>query len=531
MKKKLISMVLAVVLLTATITGCGNGSGDTKAPADTTKSAQSGTTNKDTSGENKAQDAEGSGIPDLDTSKQVEIVMYSLGTEPAGQQPIWDKLNELLLEKLNCTLKVNYISFADYPNKYPLLFSSGEAFDMAYAASWLNYPSLAQKGAFMELDEMWPKYAPNNYAQASETAKNQSKVDGHSYCVPSLNRVYSSYGPIYRMDLVKDLGFDKEIENFADLEEYMDLIKANYPEMQPLSIYSMGSEVDDTYMYFNGMYPLKGSQNDFLWIDPAQENPQIFTYYDYEKTPEFLEMMSRWNEKGFYPKSALADTDSKKFNSGIAAVGIHSDDAYVSSVVNNIANHPDWDVRYSNFTKDIYNLSFKKDDMVIYNTSKNQDRALDVWDLLTTDEEIFDLFYYGIEGLSYELNDKDEVTILDTDNYGITTMWAVKNSELMKNSVGTPDKHGALKAEWDAYIKDGQGSQKYRSFVMDTSPVETEYSACLNAHQQYWWPLELGYTDPVKGLEEYKTMMEAAGIEKVIAELQRQLDEYVASQQ
>ena len=47
-------------------------------------------------------------------------------------------------------------------------------------------------------------------------------------------------------------------------------------------------------------------------------------------------------------------------------------------------------------------------------------------------------------------------------------------------------------------------------------------------HQQYWWPLELGYTDIDKGLAEYEAKMKAAGVDKVRAEIQRQLDEYVA---
>lgn len=306
MKKftRVLSLMLALALCVGLMAGCGSSAPD-ETPA-------------------KAPESKGSAVaevtekPALDTSKQVEIVMYCLGTEPAGQQAIWDELNAKLLEKLNCTLKVNYISFADYPNKYPLLFSSGEEFDMAYAAVWLNYPALAKKGAFMDVGEMWPTYAPNNYAQANDAAKMQAQIDGVTYCVPALNRTYSAYGPIYRMDLVKEYGFDKEIENFEDVEEYLDIIKEHYPEMQPISLYSMGSEMDDCFMYFNKMHPLKNSQNDFFWIDPSQENPQIFTYYEYEKTPEFLEMINRWNQKGFFPKSVLSDTESGKFNKNIS---------------------------------------------------------------------------------------------------------------------------------------------------------------------------------------------------------------------
>ena len=38
------------------------------------------------------------------------------------------------------------------------------------------------------------------------------------------------------------------------MEEYMDLVKANRPEFEPLDMYSSGSEMDDLYMWNNGVY-------------------------------------------------------------------------------------------------------------------------------------------------------------------------------------------------------------------------------------------------------------------------------------
>ena len=64
----------------------------------------------------------------------------------------------------------------DYANKYPLLFSSGEKCDLAYTATWLGFSNYASKGAFMNLDELWPTYAPNNYALQSETALTLSLI-------------------------------------------------------------------------------------------------------------------------------------------------------------------------------------------------------------------------------------------------------------------------------------------------------------------------------------------------------------------
>jgi putative aldouronate transport system substrate-binding protein len=85
-----------------------------------------------------------------------------------------------------------------------------------------------------------------------------------------------------------------------------------------------------------------------------------------------------------------------------------------------------------------------------------------------------------------------------------------------------------MKQSWDAYIKDGVLSQKFQSLAVDTSSVETEFAACIAVHQQYWWPLELGYVEPSR-ITEYKEKMEQAGIGKVRAVLQAQLDTYLQS--
>lgn len=128
------------------------------------------------------------------------------------------------------------------------------------------------------------RITPNNFAKTTDAAKQQATVDGHYYCIHSQLSTYRAYGPIYRTDIME------------------------------------GTDWDDTYMFSLGYLPSKGSTNDFFWFDPTQENPQLFTYYETEETPDFLTMMTRWNEKGFFTKSALSDTDSTKTQNGKAAM-------------------------------------------------------------------------------------------------------------------------------------------------------------------------------------------------------------------
>lgn len=235
-------------------------------------------------------------------------------------------------------------------------------------------------------------------------------------------------------------------------------------------------------------------------------------------------MMARWNEKGFFSKSALSDSDSEKTKNGKAAILIHNIDSYQSYYI----EHPEWGFKFSNFVKDLSYLAFTQDSMVISNTSKHPELAMAVYNYLTTDEEAYRAFQWGIEGTSYEITDKNELHLLNQDDYAVTDMWAARNSKFNLNTMGSPDDLTTLKSGFDAQIKEGVGAQKYRSFVFDTSSIETEYAACMSVHQQYWWPLELGYTDAVSGLEEYKEKMKVAGIDKVRETLQKQLDDYVA---
>ena len=86
-----------------------------------------------------------------------------------------------------------------------------------------------------------------------------------------------------------------------------------------------------------------------------------------------------------------------------------------------------------------------------------------------------------------------------------------------------------MKAAWEEEIAANDAAEKYSTFSIDTTNIRNEYSNVQNVMQQYWWPLELGYTDPVEGLAEFQKMMEAAGIEVVREEIQRQLDEFTAS--
>ena len=505
--KRVLTGALAAAMTVGMLAGCGSSSSGTSAAAPAA------------SGE-AAEAADG----ELDTSKEVELVMYVVSDRPAGQDVVDENFNKLLKEKLNATLKINWIGWAEYQQKYPMLFSSGEKFDIAYAAGWLNFANLARRGAFKSLDELLPKYAPNNYAMQSETALQQATIDGHLYAVPTLLPTYITYGAVYRGDLAAEAGFTDTIDTWDEIEEFGDWLKVNHPEMEVIDLYAGNVEMSLQWERMQGNYEID-TGNRYLFYNPAEEHPTVFALYDDPTIADFYDQCYRWGEKGFWSKSALSDTDSTKTQNGKAAIKFHNIDTWSGYAV----NKPEWDFRYGVMTKDIAHLPFTQDCMVISNTSQNPERALAFWDLLTTDQEVYDAFYYGVLGTTYTLNDEGQFTITDTDLYSTAAMWAARTKDLNRNQAGVPEFYDTVRQDWEGQIVDGQGTEKFTGFVLDTTNITTQIANCTNVKQQYGWPLELGYVDPVEGLAEYKQKMIEAGIEDVIAECQRQLDEYIES--
>lgn len=504
MKKKLLASLLTAAMAVGMLAGCGS-----SAASSSSSSAASGTE---------------SGAAAADTSEEVELVMYVVSDRPSGQDVFDEHLNELLKEKINTTLKINWIGWAEYQNKYPMLYSSGESFDLAYCATWLNFANLARRGAFMALDDLLPANAPKNYAMQSDSALAQATIDGHIYAVPTLLPTYITYGPIYRGDIFDEAGIDGELDSWEKIEEYGDYIKANYPEMEVIDLYQGNVEMSLQWERMQGNFEID-SGNRYIFYDPSEEHPTVFAMYDDPTFPDFLEMTSRWGEKGFWTKSALSDTDSTKTQNGKAGLRFHNIDTWTNYVV----LHPEWDFRYAAMTKDIAHLPYTQDCMVIPTTSKHPERALAFWDLVTTDQEVYDALFYGVLDTTYTLDDSGNFALTDPELYATSAMWAARTFDLNRNQVGVPESYNTVREGWEQTIKEGVGTERFTGFVFDTTNVTTEIANCNNVKQQYGWPLELGYTDPVSGLEEYKTQMQNAGIDKVIEEAQKQLDEYLES--
>ncbi len=116
----------------------------------------------------------------------VQMKMFLIGDKPNDFNDVYDKVNKIMKEKINAELSVEFLSWADMDEKYPLLFQSGEQFDLIFTAeSWGHYNEVATRNGFYELTlDMVKEYAPDIYENEPKEAWDQAKVNNKIYMIP-----------------------------------------------------------------------------------------------------------------------------------------------------------------------------------------------------------------------------------------------------------------------------------------------------------------------------------------------------------
>ena len=114
----------------------------------------------------------------IDVSRHQDLTMYLIGDRTQDFDEVYSEINKILEEELNCSLKVEFLSWGEHDTKYSLLFSSQEDFDLIFtASSWCHYEQTVSLGGFAELSEDFiKKYAPNIWQTVPSVAWEQASL-------------------------------------------------------------------------------------------------------------------------------------------------------------------------------------------------------------------------------------------------------------------------------------------------------------------------------------------------------------------
>lgn len=452
----------------------------------------------------------------INISEHVNLKMYLIGTEPEDMGKVLDKLNEKINSDLNATLSIDWIGWGDFAKEYPILLTSGESVDLIYSANWLDFYENAQRGAFWELDDLLPEYAPNSYKNMSKADILDVSVNNHIYAVPADYTNYNTFGPMIRSDYLEKYNITS-IDSFTDYMKFCSILGKN-ETIDPTGLCSSSIELDDLYLMSQGYYPLSGSTGSPYWIDLEDENKTVYYQSECPKMDYFLKNAKKWYENGNWSKDALYSKDETMLESGKAASRVHNYDAWLGES----GKSNGYKLIYFNLAKPLFKQPASQDCMSIPKSSKNPQRALMLLDKLKNDESYYMLLTYGIEGYNYEICGNSKIKFLN-DTYGNEPgTWGFRSDKFYKQNDVVSDEGIKERKKYTDMAKENP----MPGFYMDLSQIDTKYNQITNIGKIYYDPLVLGYISYEEGMKMLNENLEKEGNEEIKTVIQKQVDEY-----
>lgn len=502
--------MLAVMALLLMVSCSGDGNGDNSGR---TKAGPSGSAN----------DAKNAAA-----EQEVTLKFFFGGEKPAATDEVWARVSDYVKAKgLNVKFNISFIPWNDLSGKLLIMAASGDKWDMNFDSD-TSFNQMAAKDSYMRLNELLPKYAPNLYDKYKEFGKlDVATVNGNIVGLPWTIKMNQRFYAGWRVDLAEKAGITREpdaVKTVEDVDKLLYELKAAYPNARisrtsPLPLYWVRDEWVDLAFHGLGYY---------------MDDPN-FTVGAIEQQPFFLEAGKRakqWYDDRIINRDVLIDKESgaDQWQNGKTLFTITSHEwAYADPGFSDPTFRQQMSLLYPDAR--FVNRSPLANVLAINRNSEHADRVLRFLDMMETDRVLYDLVLYGIEGKTYVLNGETaeypgDMT-LQTSNYmEWGGNWAFWKPDYMRPTQRY-SKNFWLEEEKFASLPMNVDSPLAGLFITEDN-IRSEVAKRDDTYEGYGKRIEFGSVDLVdSAVTDYIGRQKANGIDKVVADVQRQIDEYL----
>ncbi|WP_274364979.1 ABC transporter substrate-binding protein [Paenibacillus thermotolerans] len=460
-----------------------------------------------------------------DELKPYEIVMvFAAGSEPKDLQLVQDEISKITKEKMNATVKLVPINYGAWVQQTMLMLSGNEKVDVILSGLG-TYSQDVAKGYYLPLDDLIAQYG-QGAKEALDAQDPQfldaAKIEGKLYGIPGVKDLADEYGFTIRKDLVDKYKLDlSAVKSLDDLDPILQTIKDNEPNMAPMTRYgnSLLDTISPAYMD-----PL----GEGFGVLPNHDNGlQVVNWFETPEYAQLLNTVRRWYTAGFIHKDIVTTTEygPALVKAGKAASYLQHMKPGIEQQESRMTAHEMVSIRLKPAvatTGKIQRVLWS-----IPNNAKNPERSMMFINLLFTDKQIVDLLDWGVEGKHYvkvadNVIDYPEGVDAANTGYGLNQGWMFGNQFLSYVWNGTDS---TIYEQMSKFNQDAIKS-KALGFSFNAENVKTEIASVTNVQNQFKNALETGTVDPATQLPEFIKQLKAAGIEKIIDEKQKQLDEW-----
>ncbi len=504
----LINIVVVLMLILAACT-----------PSTTPTSSPEG----DTSPDVEETEAEAEETEETEASEPpVELTMYymTFTEQPEDFAMVQDELNRLTKEKINATVNLEPLSVGVYAEQANLMLSSGEAFDLLFTSIGQNFQGKVNSGQLLPLDDLLSEYGQGIVDAVGEEYLQAGSVEGEVFGVPTIRDFAADTQLCMRADIVEKYDIDiTGIEDLADITPILEVVHENEPDMAPLIPNVVGDTILQTWLPYDPLGDYMGVLMDY------GQNLDVVNLFETEEYASWVNQVYDWYNAGYILED-IATSTSDKYT-------LYKNDAAFAFIARGKPGYEEQEERGTGMEMDCVQLrsGFANTSTVanvmwsVPSSSEHPEKAIQFLNLLYTDEEIFNLLVWGIEGEHYVKVSENVITYpegLDagTVGYGQALGWEFGNQFLEYVQEGYDP------TIWEEMREFNENAIKSQAmgFVFDNSNVKNEVAAVTNVMDQYQLGLETGTIDPETELPNFIQALQDAGIDAIIAEKQAQID-------
>ncbi|TBL79898.1 ABC transporter substrate-binding protein [Paenibacillus thalictri] len=454
-----------------------------------------------------------------------EISWVFRGASQKDLNLIAEEMSKITKQKINATVKLTAIDSAAWDQQATLLLSGNEKVDLIYTKA-ATYSSQVAKGQVLPLDDLLKKYGQDILKSIEPDILSATKIKGQTYGVPTVRDFASFAGIVLRTDLLEKYKIDvSKIKTLNDLDPVFKTIKENEPNLT-----LVGPQVAGTSTLDLQVNASVDSLGEGLGVLVDVDDLKVVNLYETPLYADYLKTVRRWYQAGYISKDAATSKeggyDLIKANKGFAAMikGKPGNDVIISQLTGKPMTLIQLSPTLSN-TYSITNTMFS-----IPKNSKNPERAMMLMNLMYSDKQLINLIDWGIEGKHYVKKSENTIDFPSgvdaaSSGYNLRQGWMLGNQSLSYLWANEDPE------TWTKMTKFNKEAKKSKAlgFTFNTDPVKTEIAALTNVVNQYKMGLETGTVDPDVNLPKFIAALKSAGIDKVVGEKQKQLDEWAKS--
>ena len=472
-------------------------------------------------------------VADVEDAEEIMHLVMSFMTwtgAPVDTQKVQDAINAITVSRYGIEVELVISDASSYKQNMVLALSGGEQVDI-FSTILSDYNSMVQQGYLLDMEEndLLKNYGSGIVDAVGQEYVDACRIDGILYGLPNNRDMAQGRGcAAIATEYLEGIGWqvDESQEIIKITQEELDEIYAKLHEKYPsMEVYR---PVTMSMSQFSNVDLLGG--NVFGILSDYGKNLKVENLFTGDYYKEYTARMHDYNQKGYISQDATTDTTAvtELVKAGTLMAYTTGGKPGIKQQETNMCGRPM--TIFQTLNDYVSSAAVASFPWAISINTISAEASMRLLNAFYTDADLADLLAWGIEGEHYKVLDTGLITYAEgvdatSSGWNHSVGWELPNQFITKVWDGNDPEL------WTNIRKFNNNAKKSAAmgFTFDTTQVATELTSVQNVYDEYQKSIEYGFIDPATGIEEMNKKMMKAGLDKIIAEKQAQLDVWAAT--